>query len=404
MNSSEELPSNYFWDSDEAEQEYYAIEQGIAETERTCAFARGRMLAVSAVADNLMNAYHVSKKYDSGYSYVYDLDSDGTKYPWKKDFDPLNHAFNPFWLWPDGEIYYDVYADPAVFHPHMTHELDQGLFRLQGSLLLRKIRSEIVRDVVGLGWEEKWYGHEWSRLAYSYEKRVEWYTPKGDLATSGLEFALRRSSCPFDVPGEYLEGSVDFEGYGELLLADCLKREPEEVQHYARSLYKKLLAELQREVHDFAASLSSQIVLKFYPSLAPNKEDIQQSYAENKKAMPRVSLPPLARFERPKVGKRYGPASYRGICWLKHGRWETHRFPLEVLNAWWDATRERLRERIKAAVRDVAYLSRGVLPNLLWQKQRIRLLHYKPNEYKVFWSLVGASVMMIPERSTGETN
>src|SRR5258708_12678589 len=49
MNGNEDLPGDHFWDSEEAEQEYYAVGQAIAKAEEKLKQAQGRLLTVQAV-------------------------------------------------------------------------------------------------------------------------------------------------------------------------------------------------------------------------------------------------------------------------------------------------------------------------------------------------------------------
>jgi hypothetical protein len=51
MNGNGKLPDEHFWDSEEAEQEYHAVEQGIAKAEERLKRAQVRLLTVNAVAN-----------------------------------------------------------------------------------------------------------------------------------------------------------------------------------------------------------------------------------------------------------------------------------------------------------------------------------------------------------------
>src|SRR6266705_6899055 len=164
MNGDDELPSDYFWASEEAEQEYYAVGQAIAEAEEKLAMARGRMLAASAIADAFPHALNVSSKHH-GYSYVYAPSPDNCL---PKDYDPLNHALNPYWLWPNGKV------------EHYGYEPFSAV-SFRGSMTLQKIESKTVHAGVGFGRRKKRSGdYVHCTIEYSYEKRVEWYTPTGD--------------------------------------------------------------------------------------------------------------------------------------------------------------------------------------------------------------------------------
>ncbi len=347
MNGDEELPSDHFWDSEEAEQEYDAIGQAIAEAEEKLSEAQSRLLTVQAVYDSFSGTPGVAAVV--------------RRFSWEEEesvLNLLNEALNPYWLPPEGKF----------------KSYDQSLAPWQGSMVVQKVESETVRDKVYYGRHKKRdraYVQCWRE--YSCEKRVEWYTPTGDVGMSGLERSLRYAASPFVTPN---------------------------------SLYDKSLEEVKQEVYAFICPLSREVVLKFIPDLAPtNIEEIRYSSGIYKEDVPKREWPLLARYEAPKAGERYGLASYKGICWVCCGRWELHQFPKATLKNVWERIErieDRLREQIADAAKEVVRCEEEIML-LCRRKEKIRILHYKPMIYREFRSLLDAPVS-IPDRNGGDVS
>ena len=348
MNGNDELPSGHFWDSEEAEQEYYAVGGGIAEAKEKLKRSQGRLLTVQAVFDRFWDTPGVAAVEDRGIGYRYR----GTLYSLleEKLLDHLNEALNPYWL-PEEDGKFDSYYHskvPGYSHSHAPW---------QGSLVGVKVESEPVKAGVGFGREKKRTGaYVHLRIPYSCEKRVEWYTATGDVGMSALEQSMRSAAYPFPSPN---------------------------------SLYDKLMDEVKQEVYALLAPLSREVVLKFIPDLGPtNIEEIYLSDGFYKEDVPKLSWPALARYAAPKVGGRYGLASYEGICWICCGRWEPYQFPKATLQA----VRERLArifDRLRERITDAAWAVVAVeeeIAALRRRQDKIRILHYKPLVYKEFWS------------------
>src|SRR5437588_661368 len=67
----------------------------------------------------------------------------------------------------------------------------------QGSLVVQNVESETLQGAVGFGREKKRTGaYVHLRITYSYEKRVVWYTPTGDVGMSGFEHSLLSATSP----------------------------------------------------------------------------------------------------------------------------------------------------------------------------------------------------------------
>lgn len=348
MNGSGELPLDHFWDAEKAEQEYHSVERGIAEAETKLEQAHRRLLTVQAVYDRLWDTPGVAAVEYRGIGYRYR----GTLYGLleEKVLDHLNEALNPYWL-PEEDGKFDSYYHSKVPGYSRSHA------PWQDSLVAVNVESEPVKAGVGYGREKKRTGAYVSlRIEYSYTKWVGWYSPTGDVGMSVLEHSLRHAASPFTTPN---------------------------------SLYDKLMDEVKQEVYALLAPLSREVVLKFIPDLGPtNIEEIYLSDGFYKEDVPKLSWPPLARYTAPKVGGRYGLATYEGICWICCGRWEPYQFPKATLQA----VRERLarifdhlRERITDAAWAVVAVEEEIAA-LRRRQDKIRILHYKPLVYKEFWS------------------
>ena len=85
--------SGGFWDSEEAEQEYDAVGQAIAEAEERLAEAQSNLLTVQAVYDSFsgtLGVCHVVRRSS-----------------WQKEervLNLLNQALNPYWLPSEGKF------------------------------------------------------------------------------------------------------------------------------------------------------------------------------------------------------------------------------------------------------------------------------------------------------------
>lgn len=345
MNGNNELSAGHFWDSMEAEKEYHAVGRGIAEAKEKLKQMQARQLTVQAVFDRFWDTPGIAAVEDRGISYRYR----GTLYGLLEEniLDHLNEALNPYWL-PDEGGKFEFGYSHGYRHSHTPW---------QGSLVVSKVVSETLQGAAVYGREKKRTGaYVHLRITYSYDKRVEWYTPTGDVGMSGLEHSLRSAASPFKTPN---------------------------------SLYDKLLDEVKQEVYAFLAPLCREVVLKFIPDLGPtNVAEIEYSHGIYKEDDPELVWPPLARYKAPKAGERYGLASYKGICWVCCGRWEPYQFPKATLRY----VRERiarifdhLRERIANEARQVVRVEEEIA-SLRRRQDKIRILHYKPDVYKAFWS------------------
>lgn len=325
---SDELPPNHFWDSEEAEQEYYELGQALAQ-------AQEKQQEKLSVPQSRLHTHMAVYNCFSGVP--------GVAYEDKA----LSDALNPYWL-----------RDGRAFC-----EFAQG----EGSLIVQKVESETVRETVDYLRNGR-YGATDCRLEYSYEKRVDWYTPTGDAAVSLLEWALlgtRKVFMPPLPPDEF----------------DC---------------YSSLLDRIRQELHALIAPLTQQIVLTFSPDLAPtNIEHIRVSVFDPSKynKVPRLNYPYLTRYSAPKAGERFGPASYQGIHWLMCGRWKPHQFSQDQL----ETVRERIQQieqRVRKWVVDsndeIAQIEEEV--NLLYKKRKaLRIRYYKPLAYRKFWQAIQAA-------------
>jgi hypothetical protein len=344
MNDTNELPSDHFWDAEEAEQEYHNVVLGLAEAQERLKRAQARLLTVDTVANRFAGTPGAVSVLRPSLN-IFNTNPLYRDKAIKRDLAALNHAFNPYWLPSEGRLDYD-----------------QSLVPWRGCLILRNVESETVQDTVYFGREKKRSGaYVQLRLRYSYEKRVEWYTPEGEIGMSGIEKALQRAR-------------------GELKTPNALS--------------DKLILELIEEVHAFTAPLGRQVVLTFHPDLAPtNIEEIHLSGGIYKEDVPELAWPPLKTFERPHVGARYGLASYKDIEWPRYGRWEPYQFSPEQLAACRERIEQidqRLRGQVVAEVREVVGIEEEI--RLLRKRQeKIRILHYKPRSYKAFWSAMQAT-------------
>jgi hypothetical protein len=258
----------------------------------------------------------------------------------------LNKVLNPYWL-PEG----------GKFEANYSNGYRVSHAPWQGCLVAVKVESEPVKAAVGFGRHKKRTGaYVHGRIEYSYTKWVSWYTPTGDVGMSAMERALRDKASPFAS---------------------------------ANPLYDKLMREVKQEVYALLAPLSRDVVLKFTPDLGPsNLDEIYFSEGEYKKDWPTLSWHALTSFGLSKIGGRYGLASYEGICWICHGKWEPYRFPEETLRNVQEQI-ARISDRLEKRINDAAWAVVAVEEEITALRRRqvkIRLLHYKPLIYKAFWS------------------
>src|SRR5947209_6673781 len=128
MNGNEELPSDHFWDTEEAEEEYYSVGRAIAEAKEKLSEAQSRQHTVQAVYDCFSDT--------PGVRAVVRRSSWETE---ESALNQLNQALNPYWLPEEGKFnsYY------------------QALAPWQGSLIVQKVGSETLQGAVGFGREKK---------------------------------------------------------------------------------------------------------------------------------------------------------------------------------------------------------------------------------------------------------
>jgi hypothetical protein len=337
MNGNHGLPGDHFWDSEEAEQEYYAVKRGITEAEEKLKRAQARLHTVQTVYDRFSGTPGIAAVEYRGIAL--------------NVLDQLNEALNPYWL-PEGGKFEFGYSS-GYRHSHAPW---------QGSLVAVKVESKPVTAGVGFGREKKRTGaYVHLRIEYSYTKWVGWYTPTGDVGMSVLERSMRDRAYPFSSPN---------------------------------GLYDKLMDEVKQEVYALLAPLSREVVLKFTPDLGPsNIEEIYLSHGIYKQDVPELSWHALTAFRQPTVGGRYALTSYEGICWICCGRWELYQFPKATLRYTKERI-ERIFDRLRERIADCAWAVVAVeeeIAALRRRQNKIRMLHYKPVVYKAFWSAMQAS-------------
>ncbi len=338
MNSNEELPSDHFWNSDEAEQEYYAVGQAITDTEEKLKHAQAQLHTVQAVYDHFSGV--------PGVAVVLRESNPSRSREWEDE--DLNQALNPYWLPAGGRI-----------------SPEQPPDQWQGSLVVQKVETETCQgEAIFRG--DFWEGTE-RGMPYTYEKRVEWYTPTREVGMSRLRHSLLQGLSPDMPPGA----------------------------GYDKPLFNRLLEKLIDEVSGDIRRLEEQVVLKFIPDLAPtNLEEVRFRYflargaKWNKSLLSSLSWPPLTKYAAPKAEERYGLASYKGICWVCHGRWEPYQFAKATLQTTWEQIEriaDRLRERVTAATREKVAVEEEIAA-LRQRRDAVRTRHYPQLVYKEFWS------------------
>lgn len=338
---SDELPPDHFWDSAEAEQEYYELVEAIAQAQEKL------QEKLSAPQSRLLTHQAVYNCFSGVPGVAAALSGSSTSASREYEDKALSDALNPYWL---NQALLSQGRDGRAFC-----EFAQG----QGSLIVQNVESETFSGTVKYArWIPSGCTDSW--FDYSYEKRVEWYKPIGDAALSLLEWALLGGRKVFTPP-----------------------LPPDRTADYSA-----LLDGIVQELHTLIAPLTKQIVLTFYPNLTPtNIEYIDVSVSHGK---PRLNYPYLARYSAPKAGERYGPASYEGTHWLMCGRWEPHRFPPEELEAVRKRIHQiddRLRERVDAATSEVKAVEEEIAA-LRRRRDAVRTRHYPQLTYEELWSSI----------------
>ncbi len=383
MNGNEELPGDHFWDAEEAEQEYYEVGRRIAEAEEKAKEADIHFLCEFTLAYYFRKAfcraqykwnyedkdlYWGDSSFQSHISELkfYDrlIQEEGQK--WQKEHkekleEYLHTPLNPYWLSPDGSVHYS-WGDGSV------EEIDSNL-------TLCEATTETVKTYTHYSYSDKNGYFNQKRIDYSYLKRVEWYTITGEAAVSGLEWALRnagylppriKSDTPFDAE--------------ELVRATWVKAELVEA---ALTQAHTRREELIQEVRSFLAPYYRGAKWKFVPDLAPDLEAVHKHFGrfeERWKSAPTLSYPSLAHLTPPEIGHRWNYP-----YWIRCGQWATYRFP--GVEDWLLRLEGRFRDRIVAGLK-AYHQAKDALDQLRRQREAIRMLHYKPLVYKMFWPIL----------------
>jgi hypothetical protein len=342
----------YFWDSEVAEQQHNelgrsieAAKQKVLETEQQVDEAQNAVLIV----DILLNCYRIAC---SG-----------------------PDRLRPYWIPYDGIINeYNSYTSLPVL---------DGIAR---DLTLYKFESETVHDYFYY-WPDWWNGKAFykkyrKRVDYSYLKRVEWYTLKGEAARSMPEQVLRSyySSLPRRI-------------------AD--KKE-------LHAVFCKLLQELIDEVHEVFAfyyegvrcgtagckcrlRIGNEVRLKFIPELAPETpaQRVEKSH-ENDPSDAELWYPPLAQVEQPKVGQRREGKLYERP-WIGYGKWEVEALPNEAeLEPFLTQTEKRLEAQVKEREQELEQHKQELeqckqsVKELTKRWEEYKNQHYKPIHHKEY--------------------
>src|SRR5258708_16883723 len=123
MNSDEELPGDHFWDLEEAEREYYAIGQALADAqerqEEKLAEPQKRLLTILDVYNRFSKTPGVAVVVGRSIPYP----------NWEREDKELNHALNPYWLPEGGRIDAEEPMAPwqeSLVVQNVEHETCQG--------------------------------------------------------------------------------------------------------------------------------------------------------------------------------------------------------------------------------------------------------------------------------------
>jgi len=353
MNGNNGLLPDYFRDTERAERECRSIEQGIAEAEE-------RLRQLEA-------------RHSSFFTVVYNHFTGIPGMPSASDrlhsrqqaYQKLNQALNPYWLpevlslrseW-QWSRRWDKYREP--WNPEYPPAKWQS-----GSLVVQSVEQmtcqrTAVFNLLCVGRHGSYF-QDYS-VPFSFEGRVERYIPTGDVGMSRLEMELRAAS---DLARRQLDRRCA--GY---------------------------LDELIQAVLPLVLPLRQQVVLTFHPDLGPAEGEeqlrihgcdyrhIRLINEKNKKFIKsHLTWPPLTKYEPPKIGERYGLASYKGICWVCHGHWEPHRFPQETLTRVWDGIEKIARpllEQLAESARKIA-LCRQEIALLRRRGETLAILYLHP--------------------------
>jgi len=327
MNGNNGLLPDYFRDTERAERECRSIEQGIAEAEERLRQLEARHSSFFTVVYN----------HFTGIPGMPDLFGASRS---QREYEKLSRALNPYWL-----------PQPlSSWNERWREEWWRGQLRLlpeyppdpwHGSLIVASVermtcQRTAVFNLLCVGRHGSYF-QDYS-VPFSFEGRVERYIPTGDVGMSRLEMELRAAS---DLARRQLDRRCA--GY---------------------------LDELIQAVLPLVLPLRQQVVLTFHPDLGPAEGEeqlridgcdyrhIRLINEKNKKFIKsHLTWPPLTKYEPPKIGERYGLASYRGICWVCHGHWEPHRFPQETLTRVWDGIEKIARpllEQLAESARKIA--------------------------------------------------
>src|SRR5713226_7925987 len=362
-----------FWDSAVAEREYNglsrALEEVLVQRDKKLAEVKSRQAVLQERRSTLKS---VSITFTSMAGIRAPDGSAGSSQ--QRAFEELNSALNPYWL-PEAmslrsewqrSCRTDKYREPwnPEYPPAQWH----------GNLVVQSVEQVTFRrEAVFFMYCGGWGGGYWidHHVPFSFKGRVDRYIPTGEVGTSTLEWelhaAVRFAAEQSDVPR------------------------------------LRLLKELSQELCALIFPLRQQVLPTFHPDLGPAEGeeqlfihgcDYRNRRRYEKEVKSYLKWPPLTKFEAPKVGERYGLASYKGICWVCHGRWELHRFTPGQL----EPLRERIRQigrRLDEQIRQTEREEAARLDGLLHIEEEIALLrrrmdtivtlHYRPQTYAEFW-------------------
>jgi hypothetical protein len=358
----------YFWDSKNAEQQYIELGQSVEEAKQKVLEAEqqvdGAHDAVHIV-DTLLNVFRLARMRSE------------------------NDYLRPYWLPSDDVVkkynYEYIPYDSQVFNYEIFLPVD-GIAR---NLTLCKFESETIHDYFYY-WPDWWNGKAFynkyrKRVDYSYLKRVEWYTLKGDAAVSRVEHNIRLYS-PVVLDHGRIAGKKEL-----------------------HAEFRKLLEELIEEVHEHCVlyyegvrcgtlgckcrlPTGQEVRLKFIPELTPETpaQRVEKS-GEHDPSDAELWYPTLAHCQPPEVGGRWG------INWddpgrvLECGKWEVEALPTDTeLEPFLTQTEICLEAQVKERKQELEQ-NKQVLAQ---RKQRVKELtqqweaykteHYQPIHHKEY--------------------
>ena len=338
-----------FWDSVEAEREYNGLCRALSELVAKQTKMQPAWEQRKNELQSRRSAYQTASLKTAGLPAAYQKDED------------LNALLNPYWL------YYSASREGLLCRLYSGGYRQAGFEQGEGHLIVQNVESETIREPVVFG--IAYFGGLIIRdrkIQYSFEKWFAQYRPVGDAAKSMLE----------DWPLRDLLYTKDSSGLADSSLAE-------------------LLVQTAQEVIDLIAPLKRQMVLTFYPDLAPVNIGEISKRVYDVGCWPALEYPPLGRYNVPTVGGRYGLDSYKGLDdWLVCGRWLPHRFKtsqLENVRSSLGRITQRLKERIGQIAQEevaVVYEMARIEEEVALVRRRIdmvRSLHYKPQAYLDFW-------------------